>query len=53
MSTYALPKRYDLKGFGHSHDGQIEGYQNESRERRVDGHCTVATPTFANDVGTN
>ena len=34
MSTDALPKRYDLKGFGHSNVDQIERYRNESRESK-------------------
>ena len=52
MSTYSPPKSYDIKGFGHLHNDQIERYENESRER-VDGRSILASPTFADDVGTN
>ena len=34
MSTYALPKRYDLEGFRHSQDDKRGSYRNEVRESK-------------------
>ena len=53
MSTYTLPKRYDLKGFGHSKDDQREATEMRVEKVRVYGCSTIVSPTFTNDVGTD
>ena len=53
ISTYALPKRYKLEGFDIDIGIKQEATEIKVQNVRVDGRCTVESPTFPNDVGTN